>query len=159
MGVFGRHWRRVVVRPVKRKVRRKVTAPAKRKARSAVRRISVTCKTCGKRYTNPLTHTCTVKTDFKKRRRQAQRKARAKDRAEKRRKARQDAAQRRKEARQRRAKAARAKRKTAARKKRRAPAHDPRTCDEPDCTRYGCRTWKDGYETGIENCPRNHEGG
>jgi len=144
MGVFGRHWRRIVARPVKRKVRRRV--------RRTVRRVAVSCPTCKKRYTNPLTHTCIVKTDFKKRRRQAI----AKDRAEKKRRRRQDAAQRRREAKQRRAKAARAKRKTAVKKKRRAPAHDPRTCDEPDCTRYGCRTWKDGFETGVENCPRDH---
>ena len=39
---------------------------------------SVTCPRCGKAYANPLTHTCTVRTDFRKRQRAA---ARARQRA------------------------------------------------------------------------------
>lgn len=34
------------------------------------------CGTCGKEIKNPLTHTCTVKTDFKRRRKAAAKKAR-----------------------------------------------------------------------------------
>jgi hypothetical protein len=31
------------------------------------RKLAFTCGRCGKRYRNPLTHTCVVKTDFKRR--------------------------------------------------------------------------------------------
>jgi hypothetical protein len=141
---------------LKRAARRMIRHTATRPARRLAARASVKCTVCGKRYANPLTHTCTVTTDFRKRRRAAQRKARAKARAEKRRQRRQDAAQRRREAAARRRKAAAGTRTAAVKRKPRAPAHDPRTCSDPDCTRYGCRTWKDGYETGIENCPRDH---
>lgn len=62
---------------IKRMIRRKVKAPLKRAARKQARRVSVKCGKCGKRYTNPLAHTCTVRTDFAKRRRAAERRERA----------------------------------------------------------------------------------
>lgn len=104
-----------------------------------------TCGTCGRRYANPFTHTCTVKTDYKKRKRQQVRKAATAER----RKRRKAAAARRKAA----AKA----RKSAARtrpRRPRPPAHDYRTCRDQECERYGCRA----YRQGIEDCPLSHGG-
>ena len=65
-----------------------------RAARKQARRASVKCGTCGKRYTNPLAHTCAPKSDFGKRTREADRAAK-REAARKRRK---DAADRRKAA-------------------------------------------------------------
>jgi hypothetical protein len=148
MGLISRHWRRSVTRPLKRNVRRKVHQGA--------RRAAVTCGTCGKRYTNPLTHTCTVRTDFAKRKRAAERKAKAARLAEKRRERRKAATVRRREARARRAAAAKA-RKAAAKtrpKRPRPPAHDYQTCTDPECEKYGCLA----YRQGVEDCPLPHQG-
>jgi hypothetical protein len=118
-----------------------------------------------------LTHTCTVKTDFKQRRRAADREAGKRERAEKRRRA--------KAARQARR---RPPRKTAepAAKPRPAPKprnrHDYATCDDLDCTLFPCRVhregqakgevigearghaegYAEGYTEGIANCPLPH---
>lgn len=39
----------------------------KRAVRKQARKVSFKCGTCRKRYTNPATHTCVIKSDFKKR--------------------------------------------------------------------------------------------
>jgi len=148
MGLLRRRWRRAVTRPVKRAVRRTV--------RRSVRRVSVTCATCKKRYTNPLTHTCTVKTDFKRRKAKAARSAKAARAAEKRRERRKAATARRREAKRKRTAAAKA-RKAAAKTRSprpRPPAHDYQTCRDPECEKYGCLA----YRQGVEDCPLPHQG-
>jgi hypothetical protein len=147
MGVFRRQWRRVVVRPAKRTVRRKV--------RPAVRRVSVTCS-CGKRYTDPLTHTCTVRTDFAKRRAAAERKVKSARKAEKRRERRQKAAERKREAAARRKAAAKERKATAKTRapRPRPPAHDYQTCTDPQCEKYGCVA----YRQGLTDCEAGHRG-
>jgi hypothetical protein len=136
--------------------------------RRAQRATSRRCGTCGKRYTNPLTHTCTVKTDFRKRQRAAERqkaaaarraKAAEKRQRERERKAatrarqREKAKARRKAAADRR-KAAAAQRRQKARPapKQRAPQHDYRSCNDEDCRRAACAAFKEG----IEACPLEH---
>jgi hypothetical protein len=112
------------------------------------------CPKCGRPRGNPLTHTCTVKTDFKARQRAAERKAKAaaKRRAEaERRKAatarrRAKEAARRKAERDRRKAAAEAKRKPPARPAK--PAHDYRSCTDPGCRRYACLAWKEAWQEG-----------
>lgn len=140
MGLIKRTVRKKVKQPVKRAVRRKVTRPARRKAEHVT---SVKCGTCGKRYTNPLTHTCTVKTDFRKRKAAAGRQAK-RERAKARRKA---AADRRKAA-----AAARRQKARSTPAPKRAPQHDYRTCDDGDCRRAACAAFKEG----IEACPLEH---
>jgi histone H1/5 len=148
----------------------------KRAARHAT---SHECPACHKRYTNPLTHVCTVKTDYKKRvaaekRRQAT-EARRKAAAEKRRRARERKAAtraRQREAARVRRKAAADRRKAAAAARRKGPArtrsrpaqpkHDFRTCRDGECERYACVAYKEGYEDGYPDgmlaCPREHTG-
>jgi hypothetical protein len=132
----------------------------RRKGRTSVKpKLTVTCGKCGK--PRGLQHTCTIKTDFKKRRRQQ---ARKKATAERRR--------RRAEAARKRAEAARA-RKAAAkttRKRPRAAPHDPATCRDGDCDRYGCAKYREGFVDGHEDgydegfpdgiaaCPKPHGG-
>jgi hypothetical protein len=45
-------------------------------------------------------------------------------------------------------KAAAAKRGKAAKPKLQRPAHDYQTCRDPDCRRYGCQAFRDGYDRG-----------
>jgi hypothetical protein len=137
---------------IKRTWRRKAVTPLRRKARTQARRPSVKCGTCGKRYTNPLAHTCAPKSDFRGRKRDAERQ-RKREAARKRRKA---AADRRRAA----AAARRAKAKAKRSGPRRAPgrqAHDYHVCRDGDCTRTACKA----YVEGIADCPRDHsaEGG
>lgn len=142
---------------IKRTIRRKIRTPVKRQIRQQARRAAVTCGTCGKRYANPLTHTCTVKTDFKKRaaadkRRQAAeaRRQRKRETAARRREA---AKARRKAAADRRRAAAAARRKTPAKRTGPAkPAHDYRTCRDPECRRHACVA----YREGMADCPLEH---
>jgi hypothetical protein len=146
MGLLRRRWRRAVTRPLKRAVRRTV--------RRTARRASVTCTTCKKRYSNPLTHTCTVKTDFKQRKAKAARSAKAARAAEKKRERRKAATERRKEAKRKRTAAAKA-RKAAAKTgppRPRPPAHDYQTCTDPECEKYGCLA----YRQGITDCESGH---
>jgi hypothetical protein len=134
----------------------KLKTRVKRRARQAASR---KCGTCGKRYTNPLTHTCTVRTDFKKRQRAAERQKEAAARrakaAEKRARQRERAKARRRAAADRR-KAAAADRRQKARSrpapKQRAPKHDYRTCQDPDCRSTACLA----FQEGIEACPLEH---
>lgn len=132
---------------IRRVIRRKIRTPVKRAARRQLRRVSAECQVCHKRYTNPLTHTCVVKTDFGKRKRAGERRAKA----EARRARRKAAADRRKAAAAERRKAARAKRSAPARRPSR-PQHDYRLCRDQDCERYACVAYRDG----IADCPRDH---
>ena len=150
MGLVKRLIRRKIKAPVKRAVRRKVTRPARRRIELAT---SVRCGTCGRRYTNPLAHACTVRTDFKRRKAAAERAAkRERERQRKRAAAarkRERARERRKAAADRR-KAAAAERRRKAREKRSAPRpsrppHDFRTCQDDECRRYACVGYKAGY--------------
>lgn len=130
---------------IKRVIRQKAGTPARRAARQQARRVSVKCKTCGKRYVNPLTHVCAPKSDFAKRRREAERAARR------------EAARARKKAAAERRKAAAAERHRKAREKRSAPRsprpqHDYRLCRDEDCQRYACVAYKDG----VADCPLEH---
>jgi hypothetical protein len=117
-------------------------------------RVGVRCRTCGKTYANPFTHTCQVRTDFKARRRAADRHADAQKRrarAAARQKAaaaakRAKAAERRRAAADKRRAVARAKRNRPARPAR--PPHDYRTCTDPACHRYACLAWKEAFQEG-----------
>jgi hypothetical protein len=126
---------------MKRAFGQKVKTPLRRKARTQARRASVKCGTCGKRYTNPLSHTCAPKSDFRQRKREAA-KARRKDAADRRRAA---AAERRRKA--------KAKR-SGPRRPSGRPAHDYHACSDGDCTRTACKA----YVEGIGDCPRDHSG-
>jgi len=126
----------------------------RRKTRTRVRpRLAVTCGKCGK--PRGLRHTCTSKTDFKKRPR---RKAAAEKKAGRRNVS--AAARAKREALRKQLKAE-AKTK---RKRPRAAPHDPANCRLPDCDRYGCKKYRDGfadghedgYDEGVRNCPRPH---
>ena len=134
---------------------------ARRTVRQQARRVAITCGTCGKRYTNPLTHTCTVRTDYKRRvaadkRRQAA-DAKRRKAAERRERAR---ARRREAAARRRAAAAEARRKAAAKRKAAArpkpasrrparPQHDYRTCRDEYCDKFPCRVFAEGRREGY----------
>jgi hypothetical protein len=111
------------------------------------------CSTCHK--PRGLVHTCTLPSDFKKRRRQAatadrrrKRKATAAKRAARRKKA---AADRR--ARDRARKQA-AKKRPATPRRRSGDSHEPGTCGDRDCPKYGCKA----YWAGMDDCPGPHEG-
>jgi hypothetical protein len=137
---------------IKRTIRRKAVTPAKRAARTQARQASVKCGTCGKRYTNPLTHTCAPKSDFRGRKRDAGRQ-RKREAARARRKA---AADRRRAAAAERRRKAKVKR-SGPRRSSGRPAHDYHACSDGDCTRTACKA----YVEGIGDCPRDHsaEGG
>jgi hypothetical protein len=114
--------------------------------------VAWTCGTCG--APRGLRHTCRQRTDFKARKRQAataekrrKRKAATAARAARRKEA---AAARR--ARDRARKSA-AKRRPA-RPRPRGDSHEPGTCGNRDCPRYGCKA----YWAGMDNCPGPHEG-
>jgi hypothetical protein len=148
---------------LKRVIRKRVRQPLKRAACQRARQVSVECPKCHKRYANPLTHTCAVSTDFKRRKAAA---ARAEKRERERQRRRESAARRRETARARRKaaadrrRAAAAERRRKAREKRRAPArkpparqaHDYRLCRDEECARHACRAYRDG----ITDCPLEH---
>src|SRR5579872_854720 len=126
------------------------------------------CSSCGK--PRGLRHTCTVRTDFAKRKAAAARQverdaAAAKKRAaaSKRRDAKKAAAARRNARRKQAAAERKARdkaRKVAARTARTRPArprgdsHEPGTCGDRDCPKYGCKS----YWAGMEDCPLPHNG-
>jgi hypothetical protein len=128
---------------IKRAFRRKVKTPLKRAARQQARKVSVKCGTCGKRYANPLAHTCAPKSDFRRRKAAPGRKAK-REAARERRKA---AADRRKAAAAERRRQAKAKRPAGGG---RPPAHDYRLCRDEDCARHACRAYKDGLADGEQ---------
>jgi len=120
----------------RRKVRRTRLAP----------KFQLRCSACGK--PRGLRHTCVTRTDFRARKRRAAQRRKTEARQAKRRAAadrRREAAKRRKAATAARRKAAKAKARTA---RPRAPGHDPHTCSDPDCQRYGCLRYREGYEDG-----------
>lgn len=129
-------------------------SPGKRRRRRTTLRNPVTwhCGTCGK--PRGLRHTCHQRTDFKARRRKA-----ATDERRRKRKATRErqAARRRQAAADRRARERARKKaaKTAPRTSRpRGDSHEPGTCGNRDCPRYGCKA----YWAGMDNCPIPHEG-
>lgn len=157
MGLIKRAIRRKIRTPAKRAIRQKIRQPAKRALRRKVTRpakaklrrlTSVKCGRCGKRYTNKLTHTCVIKTDYRKRLAAQKRREEAAARR-----------QRRLEAAARRKAAAAARRQSAVSlggpigSRPRPPAHNYRTCRDADCTRYGCTA----YRQGIADCPLYHQ--
>jgi hypothetical protein len=133
-----------------------VCAPGKRRRRrhALMSPVAWECGRCGQ--PRGLQHTCSNRGDFKARRRKAatadrrrKRKAAAERRAARRRQA---AADRRARARARKAaaKKARASRPRA----RSGDSHEPGTCNNRDCPKYGCRA----YWAGMADCPGPHEG-
>ena len=126
--------------------------------------VSFTCPSCGKSVPNLLTHTCSSRSDFKKRKAAQKRAELAADRKRKRRAA---AARKRARARERKRKAAERRRRLAeeARERRRREQrrrshdrerHDYETCQDPYCTRYGCRVYREGKDAGR---PEGHADG
>jgi hypothetical protein len=117
------------------------------------------CSSCGKK--RGLRHACRGGTDFKARKRQAARKAATAGRKRKRQEAagrrkarrRQAAADRRARDRKRKAEAKAKARTRPARS--RGDSHEPGTCGDRDCPRYGCKA----YWAGMEDCPGPHDGG
>ena len=129
-------------------------SPGKRKRRPTTLASPVAweCGTCGK--PRGIRHTCQQRTDFKARRR----KAAADERRRKRKAVRERQAARRRQAAAERRARDRA-RKQAAKARTRAPrprgeSHEPGTCGNRDCPRYGCKA----YWQGMDNCPGPHEG-
>lgn len=125
----------------------------RRKTRTRLKpRITLTCATCGK--VRGFRHTCNPKSDFKARKR---RQATA-ERQRKRRVIRERQAARRKQAaadRRARERARKAQsRKRPARPRPRGDGHEPGTCGNHDCPRFGCKA----YFAGMENCPLPHGG-
>src|SRR5450756_2006507 len=130
-----------------------VCAPGRRRHRRTALRNPVAweCGTC--RKPRGLRHTCSQRSDFKARKR----KAATADRRRKRKAAAAARAARRKQAAADRRARDRA-RKTAAKTKpgkpraRSGDAHEPGTCGDPDCLKYGCKA----YWLGMANCSRPH---
>lgn len=141
---------------VKRRVRKHL-APLKRRARrqardTAHRAATRVCPDCRQRV-RPF-HTCAPGSDFRaRRRRQAaeerrrKRKAAAAKRAARRRQA---AADRRARDRARK----RAAKKRPAPRRRTGDSHEPGSCGDRDCLKYGCVA----YWRGMDECPGPHEG-
>ena len=131
-----------------------VCTPGRRRRRRTTLRNPVKweCGTCGQQR-GPL-HTCTQRTDFKARRR----KAATAERRRKRQAARErQAARRRQAAAERRArdKARKSAARTRPRSSRpRGESHEPGTCGNRDCQKYGCKA----YWQGMGDCPGPHEG-
>lgn len=78
--------------------------------------LSFACPNCGKQITNPITHICRPKSDFRKRKKAAA-KAAAKPKA-----------------------------KPQSHDRHR---HDYQTCRDPDCPRFPCRVYREGWEEGY----------
>jgi hypothetical protein len=126
-------------------------ARGRRRRRSRLQNpVTWVCGTCGK--ARGLNHTCHVRTDFKARKRkQATAERRGKRKATRER----QAARRRQAAAERRARA-RARKQLAKPRPTRpcGESHEPGTCGDRDCPRYGCKS----YWQGMEDCPREHAG-
>jgi hypothetical protein len=110
------------------------------------------CGTCGKR--RGVLHTCQMRSDFKARKR----KAAADERRRKRKAVRERQAARRKQAAAERRARDRARKLAAKGKPRtsrpRGESHEPGTCGDRDCQKYGCKA----YWQGMDSCPGPHEG-
>jgi hypothetical protein len=129
-------------------------APGKRRRSRTTLRNPVTweCSYCGK--SRGLMHTCGNRGDFRKRKRQAA----AAERSRKRRAARERQAARRKQAAAERRARDRARKQAAKGRPRpsrpRGDSHEPGTCGNRDCPKYGCKS----YWQGMADCPGPHEG-
>jgi hypothetical protein len=131
-------------------------SPGKRRRRRTTLRNPVTweCGTCGK--PRGVRHTCQKRTDFKARRR----KQATEERRRKRRAVRERQAARRKQAaaarreRDRARKAAARQRRKAAPRPRAGDSHEPGSCGNPECPKYGCKA----YYLGMAACAGPHEG-
>lgn len=129
-------------------------SPGKRKRRRTTLRNPVAWECGNCREPRGLRHTCRTRSDFQDRRRkQATEDRRRKKKAQ----AAARSARRKQAAADRRARD-RA-RKKAAKTKPRPPrpkgeSHEPGTCGNRDCPKYGCKA----YWLGMENCPGPHEG-
>jgi flagellar biosynthesis/type III secretory pathway protein FliH len=129
----------------------------RRKGRDRVRPVlSFTCPNCRKPTANPLTHTCSPRSDFRKRKAAQKRAERAAERKRKRKAA---AARKRARARERKRKAAehrkqlRAQAAEARRKRERSQSHDRNrheyaACTDPYCPKFQCRVYREGLEAG-----------
>jgi hypothetical protein len=110
------------------------------------------CPSCGRK--RGVLHNCAPGSDFRKRRRDAA----TAERRRKRKAARERQAARRKQAaadRRARDRARKAAVKGRPRTSRsRGESHEPGTCGDRDCQRYGCKA----YWRGVDDCPRLHEG-
>jgi hypothetical protein len=114
-----------------------VTRIGQRQRRTQIRpRVARDCPKCGNPAGNPLTHVCRTRTDFRSRLR-AEKKRQA---AEKRARARKGAAAKRAQSRP------------------QQPKHDYRACQDEACERRSCAVFREGFESGVANCPRSHEG-
>ncbi len=128
----------------------------KRRRHRAQNPVTWVCPRCGK--PRGLRHLCHPKSDFKARKRKQATRRRQAERKRKR----QAASARRTERRKRAAaeRRAREKARRQAAKRRTAPSrrggdsHEPGTCGDMDCPRYGCKAYFDG----MFNCPRPHGG-
>lgn len=129
----------------------------RRKGRDRVRLgLSLTCPSCGKPTANPLTHTCSAPSDFRKRK-AAQK--RAEQAAERKRRRKSAAARKRARARERKRAAAEKRKKQAAeatatrRKRERSQSHDRArhehaACTDEFCPKFQCRIYREGLEAG-----------
>jgi hypothetical protein len=99
------------------------------------------CPVCGR--PRGITHTCRQRTDFAKRRRQADRKRKRQRETARRRERRRKEAARRRERDRARKRAPRPRR-----QRPRPPAHDYHTCTDDSCQKYGCKAFREGYEEG-----------
>ena len=129
-------------------------SPGKRRRRRTTLRNPVAweCGTCGQ--PRGLRHTCTQRSDFKARKR----KAAADDRRRKRKAVRERQAARRKQAAADRRARDRARKQAAKGKPRparpRGDSHEPGTCGNRECPKYGCKA----YWQGMADCLGPHEG-
>ncbi len=118
--------------------------------------LSFTCPSCGKPAANLLAHTCTVSSDFRKRKAAQKRAGQAAERKRKRKAA---AARKRARAKERRRKAAELRRQRATeaaatrRRRERSQSHDRNRHEYADCTdehcpKFQCRVYRDGLAAG-----------
>lgn len=126
----------------------------RRKTRTKLQpRVTLTCTTCGR--PRGIRHACHPKSDFKARRRKQATAVRQRKRQAVRQR---QAARRRQAAAERRAreKARQAARKRSPRPPRpRGDSHEPGTCGNRDCPKFGCKA----YWQGMADCPGPHDGG
>jgi hypothetical protein len=131
-----------------------VCSPGRRKRRRTTLQNPVAWECRGCHQPRGVRHTCRAPSDFKGRRR----KAAADEKRRKKKAVRERQAARRKQAAAERRARDRA-RKKAAKTRPRTPrpkgeSHEPGTCGDRDCPKYGCKN----YWRGMDDCPRVHEG-
>ncbi len=131
-----------------------VCNPGRRKRRRSTLQRPVTweCGSC--RKPRGLAHTCAPKSDFKARKRKAATRKRQADRKQRRQAvAERRRARRRQAAAERRARARKPAPKRSPRP--RGESHEPGTCGDRDCPKFGCKS----YWQGMADCPGPHDGG